>query len=189
MAQYALDEAAVWSRRETMITKELALLRPDVVLLQEADQWVGPVGHRFDHLAVISPHPVRPLDLPDICAAEVAGLTVANIHLPLAGHEPLIDDLIAHVALMSGPIVVGGDFNLPPDHPLIQRLQDAGWIDATAAVGPTMPSHDPEVRLDYIFVVDEAMTYTAERFGANSDADGFLPSDHLGVTIELAWSQ
>lgn len=189
VAQYAMDEAAVWSRREAMITKELASLQADVVLLQEAVHRVGPVGHRSGQLAVMSPHPLRPLDLPGACAAEVAGITVANVHLPLAGHEPLIDDLIVHIASLSGPVVIAGDFNLPPDHPLIQRLLDAGWVDATAAVGPTMPSHDPEVRLDYIFVVGRVMTYTADRLGADSDADGFLPSDHLGLTVELTWTE
>lgn len=84
------------------------------------------------------------------------------------------------------PVIVAGDFNLAPDDPLTGRLTDAGWVDVTATAGSTMPNPDPVVRLDYIFAATGAWEVRGvQTFGAAADADGFLPSDHLGVVADL----
>jgi endonuclease/exonuclease/phosphatase family metal-dependent hydrolase len=58
------------------------------------------------------------------------------------------------------------------------------------AVAATMPNPGPTVRVDYVLVREEegakVDVVSARAFGDQPDGAGFLPSDHLGVVVELA---
>jgi endonuclease/exonuclease/phosphatase family metal-dependent hydrolase len=88
--------------------------------------------------------------------------------------------------------IVCGDFNAIPGSPPIRAMThpDSGpvFTDSWALVNPgldgfTMPSDDPEARIDYIFNIqnDEGTFTDSEIFFNIPDAEGLFPSDHLGV--------
>lgn len=89
--------------------------------------------------------------------------------------------------------VVAGDFNATPDAPAIVRmresLRDAWAVVHGGAGGATMPSHAPVARLDYLFVGAEPALIGATLLGDQPDANGFYPSDHLGVSATLRWPE
>jgi endonuclease/exonuclease/phosphatase family metal-dependent hydrolase len=92
------------------------------------------------------------------------------------------------------PLVVG-DFNAPPEGATLRLMADAGWRDAWAGAhpadpGPTMPGHAPVVRIDYVLLPAGVDVLAATRLGEEPDADGFYPSDHLGLaaTVRLTRS-
>ncbi|MBM7791140.1 endonuclease/exonuclease/phosphatase family protein [Tenggerimyces flavus] len=92
-------------------------------------------------------------------------------------------------------LVVVGDLNtVDRGTPELAILSQGArpLVDAWAAIhpdrpGPTMPSHDSVVRLDYVFLSRDLAPVEARLFGGAPDCDGFYPSDHLGVraTAEL----
>ncbi|WP_246322990.1 endonuclease/exonuclease/phosphatase family protein [Microlunatus parietis] len=104
-----------------------------------------------------------------------------------------IDAAQALIAYLSGlpyeRLVVVGDLNtVAPEKPELALLGqgERQLVDAWAAVhpghpGPTMPSHDPAVRLDYVFLSPDLRPVSTRRIGDRPDQDGFYPSDHLGV--------
>jgi endonuclease/exonuclease/phosphatase family metal-dependent hydrolase len=117
-------------------------------------------------------------------------VTVVAVHLPLervGDREPIIRSLIVRLSHDRAPLLVCGDLNLQPDHPLLELLFDAGFVDASRAIRATMPNPDPQVRPDYVLVRADALAaiLSAATLGGRSDADGFLPSDHLGIAVEL----
>lgn len=164
-------------------------------------------------LAVLSRHPIRcwhevPLPSPDSSAS-------AAMHAAVQHPVAVIDLLVVHLTLdreaqpavaasllayldsrpVARPAIMVGDFNNTPGSATIQAvtasngrrtvLRDA-WQEARPAdPGPTMPSQAPVVRLDYIFFSPECSARSARRFGQEPDADGFYPSDHLGVAASL----
>jgi len=99
--------------------------------------------------------------------------------------------------------IVVGDFNAVPESPPMQALvvtatgghhralRDA-WSEAQATrargapePGPTMPSHAPTSRIDYILVGPGPSIVQAVRLGEQPDSEGFYASDHLGVAATL----
>jgi endonuclease/exonuclease/phosphatase family metal-dependent hydrolase len=143
----------------------------------------------------------RPLELdtdlhgyppPYAVTAKLRGrdVTVVAVHLPLerfGDREPIIRSLIVRLSDDRAPLLVCGDLNLQPDHPSLELLLDAGYVDASRAIRATMPNPDPEVRPDYVLVRADSLAaiLSAATLGSGSDADGFLPSDHLGIAVEL----
>jgi endonuclease/exonuclease/phosphatase family metal-dependent hydrolase len=88
--------------------------------------------------------------------------------------------------------VLCGDFNLPPDDPLHQRVLDIGFVDAWEALHPGRP-HPPTFRVhqrdageapyccDFVFVTPELSRRLASiRIDGESRA-----SDHQPVIVEL----
>lgn len=63
-------------------------------------------------------------------------------------------------------------------------LHDASLIPGLPAAA-TMPSHDPFLRLDYIFLGGGLISTACTRIGSEPDADGFYPSDHLGLLADI----
>jgi endonuclease/exonuclease/phosphatase family metal-dependent hydrolase len=95
-------------------------------------------------------------------------------------------------------IVLAGDFNAAPESRSIQmltreaeatrsgvELRDAWVLAHPRDAGPTMPSHEPVARIDYILVGTGISVVDAVRLGADPDGDGFYPSDHLGLAATL----
>jgi endonuclease/exonuclease/phosphatase family metal-dependent hydrolase len=94
------------------------------------------------------------------------------------------------------PCLLMGDFNCAPGSQALEALaearegepkalRDAWQVVHPADAGPTMPSEGPVVRLDYLFMSPTLAVERAERIGGQPDADGFYPSDHLGVAVTL----
>ncbi len=122
-----------------------------------------------------------------------APLRVVNIHLSLdaearARSVALLLDDPALAGDPAVPCVLAGDCNDLPDGATIGRLRAAGWVDAWAAAapgdpGPTFPTPDPFLRLDYVFLSPGAglRVVAATRVGLTPDAAGFYPSDHAGA--------
>jgi endonuclease/exonuclease/phosphatase family metal-dependent hydrolase len=125
-------------------------------------------------------------------SAEVE-ITVFCIHLPLAGsgdREAILAELMERLGDLPSPLLVCGDLNLEPADPFFAILPDAGFLDASRAVAATMPNPGPTVRLDYVLVREEegadVDVVSARALDDQPDGGGFLPSDHLGVVVELA---
>jgi endonuclease/exonuclease/phosphatase family metal-dependent hydrolase len=90
------------------------------------------------------------------------------------------------------PLILCGDLNAPPEAPLLRRLTAGGFVDALAAANPeangaTMPSQEPEARLDYVLLREGCPVgvRSVEVIGDEPDGDGFYGSDHLGVRADL----
>jgi endonuclease/exonuclease/phosphatase family metal-dependent hydrolase len=124
-------------------------------------------------------------------AAQIARL--AQIRLEALAERKRTDDE-GPFSSEPGPasIIVCGDFNLPPDDPLHQRILDIGFVDAWEALYPSQP-HPPTFRLhesdegqspyccDYVFVTpDLAPRLRAIRIDADNRA-----SDHQPVIAEF----
>jgi endonuclease/exonuclease/phosphatase family metal-dependent hydrolase len=62
-------------------------------------------------------------------------------------------------------------------------FQDASLIANGESIA-TMPSHDPAVTLDYIFVRNVEVK-RCWAVGSAADAMGYYPSDHLGLAASL----
>ncbi|MFC7625716.1 endonuclease/exonuclease/phosphatase family protein [Microlunatus sp. GCM10028923] len=90
-------------------------------------------------------------------------------------------------------LIVVGDLNtVAPETPELIILGQGvrPLVDAWAEIHPdqpgyTMPSHDPVVRLDYVFVSPDLTPVSVRRIGDLPDPDGFYPSDHLGVVATV----
>jgi endonuclease/exonuclease/phosphatase family metal-dependent hydrolase len=100
------------------------------------------------------------------------------------------DALVDYIAgLPERRLVVVGDLNtVALETPELTVLSQGPrpLIDAWAAIhaddpGHTMPSHDPVVRLDYVFLSHDLVPTEVRLLGDTPDHDGFYPSDHLGV--------
>lgn len=118
----------------------------------------------------------------------VVHLTPRSAAVQVAG----VEAVLAYVATLppGRTPIVAGDFNATPDAPAITRMggtfQDA-WAVVHGGGGATMPSHAPVARLDYLFVGTGPALTGAVLFGERPDADGFYPSDHLGLAVTLRW--
>lgn len=83
------------------------------------------------------------------------GLTVLVSHFGLAKAEEknAVQTVLDQLAQIQGPVVLMGDFNMPPQDPLLAPLRavltDAA--DAFAAPLQSWPSDAPRTKIDYIF--------------------------------------
>ncbi len=135
-------------------------------------------------IALLSKHPIRsfrriPLVTPPeereeglkyedrmlmIAEVEINGkiVTVMNSHFGLRETEieKAANAVLAERENLSGPIVLTGDFNIGPDHPQLQRIKavfkDTADIREDACL--TFPSHQPKVKIDYIFTDHNTQT-------------------------------
>jgi len=94
------------------------------------------------------------------------------------------------------PIVVTGDFNVPPESEayatMTSMLLDSKLESVSEPHGPegtfggfTVKVGDTGDRIDYVFVTEGTRVL---RYGALSDQwDGRYPSDHLPVLAEIIW--
>lgn len=101
-----------------------------------------------------------------------------------------IKECIAFLARADGPTLLVGDFNMPADSPLLEKLAQAGFVDLWEQANPgekgyTFESDLPEKRIDYAWA-NEAL---ARRLGTVETVrreDGSVRvSDHLGLKIDL----
>lgn len=96
------------------------------------------------------------------------------------------------------PVIIVGDFNAVPTTPVVEMLTRIATVedraeqfsDAWLAInpldpGPTMPSHAPVSRIDYVFVNSSVDVLNTARIGDHADEEGFYASDHLGLVVIL----
>lgn len=101
-----------------------------------------------------------------------------------------IKECVAFLARADGPTLLVGDFNMPADSPLLQELENAGFIDLWQQAHPgengyTFEADLPEKRIDYAWANQEL----AQRLGGveilKREDRSARVSDHLGLTINL----
>ena len=126
-------------------------------------------------------------------------LYVFNTHFDHRGEEArrqsarLILDKIQEIRSGKAPVVLCGDFNLPPSSrpiALIQeKLNDAFQVSALPPYGSVATYHGfsyddpPRERIDYVFVSDNVKVL---RYGGLTDSrDRSFFSDHLPVLVSL----
>lgn len=182
----------------------------DVILLQEvgprADRLLAELGSvypwRHDcrrvpycDLAIFSKRPwvqtgsVRPtMNQPSMLWARFEldgkGFTIATTHLnrpPWPIHLRQIDGLIPNLARLSGPVVLGGDFNATSWSYAITRLIEASGLAPLAGLRPTWPATFglPQLPIDHVLVSETVRNLGAVR-------GPFAGSDHLAVIARLA---
>jgi endonuclease/exonuclease/phosphatase family metal-dependent hydrolase len=133
------------------------------------------------------------------------------------GEDAAVAEMDAVIAFIeetrgSGPVILAGDLNAEPDDPSIQRLIEAGFIDALAEAGDAtcakagdpgctgsrIPLGDnPDIladhRIDYVFVqsgsargvkVKEAKLFLREPVDIG-DGHTLHISDHIGLIVRL----
>ncbi len=92
-----------------------------------------------------------------------------------------VESTIAHYS-KSGPVVLAGDFNLPPEYPYVRRatrgLKDCFAVNGYGW-GKTAPTKLPVVRIDMIFVPKEATVYYSRAVPTEF-------SDHYMTLAEVA---
>ncbi len=114
-------------------------------------------------------------------------LWAVSVHLGLHPLERLhaVQELSDLVRGLSGPVLIGGDFNETPDRRAVrflgERFWDA-WLLGGDAAGETFPSSDPTARIDYLFVPEGV---AVERIIVPSGRDARRASDHLPIVAEL----
>ena len=123
-----------------------------------------------------------------------------------------VDELLAAVAAMQGPVVIAGDFNAnaepgPEQTGAVQRLVNAGWSDAWRVTHPSDPGFTwplfgedqlsgpatPNERIDLVFTRGVGPTFfgrdsgvvSAEPCGHVKPSAGPYASDHAGLVVKL----
>ena len=103
-----------------------------------------------------------------IAEVEINGkiVTVMNSHFGLneIEIEKAANTVLSARETVSGPVVLTGDFNIEPDHPQLQRIKAA--FNDTADIRDdaclTFPSHQPKIKIDYIFTDRDTKTLALE---------------------------
>ncbi|MEX0748131.1 MAG: endonuclease/exonuclease/phosphatase family protein [Rhodothermales bacterium] len=147
-------------------------------------------GENFEltRLPSIGTDPVRTV-LPGFPAATLdldgIHLHVYNVHLDYRSDPALrrlqAEEVIARVEQTSGPKVLIGDFNAPPEGPELapirERLRDA-WDVAGRGDGYTFPADAPDRRIDHVYVTGGIGVVSV-------DVPETVASDHRPVVAEL----
>jgi endonuclease/exonuclease/phosphatase family metal-dependent hydrolase len=109
------------------------------------------------------------------------------VHLGLHPQERLhsAEELSDLTRGLSGPVLIGGDFNELPEGKAVsflsQRYWDA-WLLGGDVSGETFPAEDPTARIDYLFVSEGL---GVDRVLVPPGRDARLASDHLPVVAQL----
>ena len=215
-ATQVFDGAHVWSHRLPLLARAIRSTEPHLVCLQEclgsgvslAPDLAAVLGFPLyadagsPYLAILSRLPVKKVEtlshlqakpLHVVATAGSTDVSVLCVHLPLARAEPR-DELVRELGAWQSPAshtILAGDLNASPSDEVTLMLLEADYVDVSAACGPTMPNPHPVVRLDYVLARSEPpgmmSAVSAGVLGLEGDADGFLPSDHAGVVVEIEW--
>ena len=160
----------------------------------------GPAGDQVWGDAILSRWPlteVRNDPLPDydsLTGATVLSATVTppkgeavrviatHLQPDAEGEDPTLRqarDVAARAKGVTGPVIVGGDFNFEPGSGSWQAMIDAGLGDALAKARPLRTARSDELteEIDHVFV--RGLTATGPR------APATLLSDHLPVIVDL----
>lgn len=114
---------------------------------------------------------------------------ILNTHLGLIAEDRLaqLQTLLDAVSSLAEPVILAGDFNETPTDPAIQKIRDAGFLDAAEVAGATdftWPADVPQKRIDYIWV------RAADRWNVRSArVVNTQASDHRPLVVELQWPE
>ncbi|HEX6930030.1 MAG TPA: endonuclease/exonuclease/phosphatase family protein [Gammaproteobacteria bacterium] len=104
-----------------------------------------------------------------------------------------IEEALAFLAKADGPSLLVGDFNMPADSPLLERLRDAGYVDLWMQAHPgedgfTFEVNRPDRRIDYAWANEELARRldSVELVRGERGGSGIRASDHFGLKISLA---
>lgn len=114
---------------------------------------------------------------------------ILNTHLGLVAEDRLaqMQTLLDAVSSLAGPVILAGDFNEIPEGPGIQKIRDAGFLDAAEVAGATdftWPADIPIKRIDYIWIRATDRWTVRSAHVVNTQA-----SDHLPLVVELQWPE
>jgi len=144
-------------------------------------------NHEITRLSTQQPNPV-PAPLPGFLEAKIdiggVKVRVFNTHLDYRSdprvREQQVMDMLGYIGNSSGPTLLFGDLNAPPDakelRPLLARLRDA-W-PASEGMGFTYPAEAPVRRIDYVLTSGEFRVKSAT-------VPDVQASDHRPVVVEL----
>jgi endonuclease/exonuclease/phosphatase family metal-dependent hydrolase len=112
-----------------------------------------------------------------------------SVHLGLSGEERRrhVEELTNVTAGLTGPLLVGGDFNEGPRSPAVRWMAERYW-DAWEHGGEhdnpgrTFPAADPSDRIDYLFVSEH---FRIDGAWVLDDAEASASSDHLPLVVDL----
>jgi endonuclease/exonuclease/phosphatase family metal-dependent hydrolase len=125
-------------------------------------------------------------------ALPLGPLHVFNAHLswvPAQAAENL-RELLPWVASFGAPAIVAGDLNTPADSPLLDALRDRGFRDLWQQLrgdepGPTFESHDPSLRIDFVWASAALAARARDIERLDGERDGEHLSDHLGLSASF----
>jgi endonuclease/exonuclease/phosphatase family metal-dependent hydrolase len=144
-------------------------------------------NHIIARLSTQETNPV-PAPLPGFLEARIdvggTAVRVFNTHLDYRSdprvRQQQVAEMLAYIGDASGPTLLFGDLNAPPDaaeiQPLLERLKDA-W-PVTAWPGLTDPADEPRKRIDYVLVSKHFRVQSAS-------VPMTLASDHRPVVVDL----
>ena len=153
-------------------------------------------GVKYPELYILSRNPIRRVELP-AAVNGMAGFTrigetevlVVNLHrmrLRDDHHQTLTQSrgqvavLLKALEAQNGPVIIGGDLNLPPNslacRQLASRFRDT-YQEEGSGLGWTFPAFLPLWRLDYIFV--------SRGFGVQYCSSFWAGGDHRGIRVGL----
>ena len=131
-------------------------------------------GHRFEHRSILR----AAVDLP-----EGGQFAVFSSHFGLTPEEQrnAVTLASALTAAEHLPFVLMGDFNVTPDDPVLEPLDESLTVTHGFLEGQfSHPSHDPKNRIDYIYAAPSVTVLGAEILPV-------IPSDHRPVLARISF--
>ena len=118
------------------------------------------------------------------CVLDVNGqkLTVLSTHFGLARveHESAVETMLGVIEKETNPVILMGDLNMQPDHPVIQPLFEALHDTADRKDDiKTFPSGEPVMKIDYIMHKGNIETLSVRSMDTQC-------SDHRPLMAELS---
>ncbi|PUB13160.1 endonuclease/exonuclease/phosphatase family protein [Yoonia sediminilitoris] len=192
----------VWYRNSQLdaLAQDMRASGAEVITLQEVSHrnrmWLTGLADIYPHqhlcrnagwsgIAVLSKHPIRKTRCSSrraVAAAQIArdgqAIWVVSIHLAWAypyGHETALQSALAVLDGLTGPVVIGGDFNVFPWASSVGALTAA---TATQLAGPLRPTY-------WLKGVPLPLDHAYSPGGGQVTYQPELGSDHQGVLARL----
>jgi vancomycin resistance protein VanJ len=106
-----------------------------------------------------------------------------NMAVAAAVRAEQADRLDRIIAGVGRPLIVGGDFNSPPDSRACRTMTaqlDSAFVEAGAGFGWSFPSSHPLLRIDHLFMSRDLSALDCRVLPV-------LPSDHRPLIADLRW--
>lgn len=120
-------------------------------------------------------------------------IVIANVHFTHIPDSLLkakqVDYVLNHIAIKSAEnALILGDFNMQPDHPVLQELtahQFKSIFDKEAAPFTFPASREPKRTLDYIYLKTSELVIKNKGICYNTAEQEVYPSDHFGIFVVI----
>jgi endonuclease/exonuclease/phosphatase family metal-dependent hydrolase len=126
-----------------------------------------------------------------VLEAELGGLTIYNVHYPLNPRDRIGESEVLLRVLAASenvPALIVGDFNDEEGTAPLSMLAEAGFVDTWLALpAACRPLVWPQSRrIDFVLARNAALEGArVEIVGATAASNGLIPSDHVGVLVDL----